>query len=63
MTQMVTRWSSTAEERIFSQCSLCAICGGQRGNFAGFSPSSLTLLQQYHSNNAPCASIQHTHAV
>ena len=63
MAQMVTRWSSTAEDRIFSQGSLCAICGGKSGNFAGFSPSSLTLFHQYHSNNAPYSSIQHTHAV
>ena len=36
--------------------SICGICGGQRGNVTGFSPSNSVFPCQIHSTNAPYSS-------
>jgi hypothetical protein len=52
MAQAVSRRSVTAEARVRSRVSPCAICGGQRGTGTGFFPSTSVLPCQFHSTGA-----------
>jgi hypothetical protein len=53
MAQAVSRRPLTAEARVRSLASPCEICGGQSGNWTGFSPSTSVLPCQFHSIGAP----------
>ena len=53
MAQAVSRRRLTAEARVRSRVSPCAICGGQSGTGTGFSPSTPVFPCQFHSTGAP----------
>jgi hypothetical protein len=53
MGQAVSRKPPTAEARVRSRVSTCAICGGQCGTGTGFSASSSAFPCQFHSTGAP----------
>jgi hypothetical protein len=48
-----------AEARVLSQNSTAGSCGGQIGNYTGFTLSNLVFPCQYHSVSARCA-LTHT---
>jgi hypothetical protein len=51
--QAVSRRSSTAEARVRSQFSPCAICGGQSGTGQVFFFSRISFFPCHHSTNVP----------
>jgi hypothetical protein len=52
MAHAVSRRPPTAEARVRSRVSPCAICGGQSGTGTGFPPSTSVFPRQYHSTGA-----------
>ena len=53
MARAVSRRPLTAEARVRSRVSPCAICGGQSGTGTGFSLSTSVFPCQFHSTSAP----------
>jgi hypothetical protein len=53
MAQVVSRWTVTAEARVRTRVSPCAICGGQTGTGTGSSSIYSDFPCQYHSTASP----------
>jgi hypothetical protein len=51
--EAVRYWPLTMEAQVWSQVSLCGVCGGHSGDGTGFSLSISVYLCHYHSSIAP----------